>query len=94
MGGAGDSAVGGSGCPGTAVGVCTHVAVESSSAKTDFDPAGIEPTAYHQQVLDALGMIGCRFVRNELRPGTAAGLLAPVVQSGAFLQLISYFSED
>ncbi|HZN73340.1 MAG TPA: hypothetical protein VFC00_16855 [Micromonosporaceae bacterium] len=30
------------------------------SAKTDFDPAGIEPTPIRQHVLDALGAIGCR----------------------------------
>lgn len=70
--------------PGISVGVRTEVAVSSGSAKTDVDPAGVEPTAIHQQVLDALGMIGCRFVRNELRPGAAAGLPAAAVQAITF----------
>jgi sporulation-control protein len=70
--------------PGISVGVRTEVSVASGSAKTDFDPAGVEPSAIHQQILDALGTIGCRFVRNELRPGSLAGLTPPVVQSITF----------
>jgi sporulation-control protein len=70
--------------PGISVGVRTEVSVASGSAKTDFDPAGVEPSAIHQQILDALGTIGCRFVRNELRPGSLAGLAPPVVQSITF----------
>jgi sporulation-control protein len=70
--------------PGISVGVRTEVSVAGGSAKTDFDPAGVEPSAIHQQILDALGTIGCRFVRNELRPGSLAGLTPPVVQSITF----------
>ncbi|GHJ49142.1 hypothetical protein Cs7R123_64840 [Catellatospora sp. TT07R-123] len=55
--------------PGIGVGVRTQVSVAGGSAKTDFDPLGVEPTEIHQRVLDALGTIGCRFVRSELRPG-------------------------
>jgi sporulation-control protein len=70
--------------PGISVGVRTEVSVASGSAKTDFDPAGVEPSTIHQQILDALGTIGCRFVRTELRPGSLAGLTPPVVQSIIF----------
>ncbi len=70
--------------PGLNVGVRTEVAVASGSAKTDFDPAWVEATPLHQQVIDALGAIGCRFVRNELRPGAAVGLPSPLVQSITF----------
>lgn len=55
--------------PGVTVGVRTQVSVASGSAKTDFDPLGVEPAEIHQHVLDALGTIGCRFVRSGLRPG-------------------------
>ncbi|MDI1462764.1 sporulation protein [Catellatospora sp. KI3] len=55
--------------PGIGVGVRTQVSVAGGSAKTDFDPLGVEPTEIHQRVLDALGTIGCRFIRSELRPG-------------------------
>ncbi|MBV1854462.1 sporulation protein [Catellatospora tritici] len=55
--------------PGIGVGARTQVSVAGGSAKTDFDPLGVEPTEIHQRVLDALGTIGCRFIRSELRPG-------------------------
>ncbi|WP_155372704.1 sporulation protein [Catellatospora vulcania] len=70
--------------PGVAVGVRTEVTVAQGSAKTDFDPLGMEPTEIQQAVLDALGTIGCRFVRSELRPGSpttqAITFYAPVPQ--------------
>ncbi|MEV4413067.1 sporulation protein [Catellatospora sp. NPDC049609] len=73
--------------PGVTVGVRTEVSVAAGSAKTDFDPLGVEPTEIHQHVLDALGTIGCRFVRSELRPGSppaqAITFYAPVPQGQA-----------
>ncbi|BCJ73496.1 hypothetical protein CS0771_30400 [Catellatospora sp. IY07-71] len=73
--------------PGVTVGVRTQVSVASGSAKTDFDPIGVEPAEIHQHVLDALGTIGCRFVRSDLRPGRppaqAVTFYAPIPQGQA-----------
>lgn len=70
--------------PGVTVGVRTEVTVAQGSAKTDFDPLGVEPTEIAQYVLDALGTIGSRFARSELRPGSpvtqAITFYAPVPQ--------------
>ncbi|MEV0460034.1 sporulation protein, partial [Catellatospora methionotrophica] len=60
--------------PGVGAGVRTEVAVASGSAKGDFDPARIDAAPVQQQIMDALGTIGCRFVRTELRPGGAGNL--------------------
>jgi sporulation-control protein len=65
--------------PGVSVGVRTEVAVAGGTGKTDFDPFQVTATEVHQHVIDALGTIGCRFVRNELRPaGQAITFYAPV----------------
>ncbi|GGM69661.1 sporulation protein [Dactylosporangium sucinum] len=45
------------------IGVRTEVAVASGSAKGDFDPARLDASPAHQHIMDALGTIGCRFVR-------------------------------
>ncbi|MEV0459848.1 sporulation protein [Catellatospora methionotrophica] len=70
--------------PGVNVGVRTEVTVTQGSAKTDFDALGVEPTEITQYTLDALGTIGSRFVRSELRPGSpvtqAITFYAPVPQ--------------
>jgi len=53
--------------------------VAGGAGKTDFDPFQVAATEMHQHVIDALGTIGCRFVRNELRPaGQAITFYAPV----------------
>ncbi len=70
--------------PGYTIGVRTEVGVTGGSAKTDFDPVRIEATPVHQAVIDALGTIGCRFVRNELRHGSVAGLPVPAAQAVTF----------
>jgi sporulation-control protein len=62
----------GYGLPGASVGVRTEVRVPAGSDKTDFDPVKLEPPAPQQHIIDALGTIGCRFVRNELRGFTQA----------------------
>ncbi len=65
--------------PGASVGVRTEVAVAGGSGKTDFDPFRVAATDVHQHIIDALGTIGCRFVRHELRPaGQAITFYAPV----------------
>jgi sporulation-control protein len=65
--------------PGVSVGVRTEVAVAGGTGKTDFDPLQVQATEVHQHIIDALGTIGCRFVRNELRPaGQAITFYAPV----------------
>jgi sporulation-control protein len=65
--------------PGVSVGVRTEVAVAGGTGKTDFDPFHVAATEAHQHIIDALGTIGCRFVRNELRPaGQAITFYAPV----------------
>lgn len=65
--------------PGVTVGVRTEVAVAGGSGKTDFDPVAVAAPAVPQHVIDALGTIGCRFVRHELRPaGQAITFYAPV----------------
>ncbi|HEX6686645.1 MAG TPA: sporulation protein [Candidatus Limnocylindrales bacterium] len=70
--------------PGFTVGVRTEVAVSGGSGKTDFDPVGVEAGQLHQHIMDALGTIGCRFVRNEVRPGVASGLQVPAAQAITF----------
>jgi sporulation-control protein len=55
--------------PGITAGVRTAVSVAEGSDKGDFDPVAIEAAPAHQSIVDALGTIGCRFLRNELRPG-------------------------
>lgn len=88
--------------PGVTVGVRTQVSVSAGSAKTDFDPIGVEPAEIHQHVLDALGTIGCRFARSELRPGSpvtqAITFYAPVPQGqpvGPHIpQLVFTFAAD
>lgn len=70
--------------PGYTIGVRTEVAVTGGSAKTDFDPVRVEATDPQQRVIDALGTIGCRFVRNELRHGSVAGLSVPSAQALTF----------
>ncbi|MEV4416160.1 sporulation protein [Catellatospora sp. NPDC049609] len=70
--------------PGGGIGVRTEVAVVGGRAKGDWDPARVDAGPAHQQIMDALGTIGCRFVRSELRPGAAAGLPVPVVQAVTF----------
>lgn len=74
----------GKGLPGGGVGVRTEVQVAAGSAKGDWDPARVDAAPAHQQIIDALGTIGCRFVRNELRPGASAGLPVPVAQAVTF----------
>jgi sporulation-control protein len=65
--------------PGVSVGVRTEVAVAGGTGKTDFDPVQVTATESHQHIIDALGTIGCRFVRNELRPaGQAITFYAPL----------------
>lgn len=56
--------------PGYTLGVRTQVAVAGGSAKTDFDPLRVEADPARQKVIDALGVIGCRYIRNELRQGS------------------------
>lgn len=70
--------------PGYTMGVRTEVAVAGGSAKTDFDPVRVETTTVHQRILDSLGTIGCRFVRNELRHGSVPGLPVPAAQALTF----------
>ncbi|WP_238012122.1 sporulation protein [Dactylosporangium sp. AC04546] len=71
--------------PGINIGVRTEVAVASGSAKGDFDPARLDASPAHQHIMDALGTIGCRFVRNELRPGVPSGVDVSVAQAITFL---------
>ena len=70
--------------PGTTIGVHTQVDVRSGSGKTDLDPLTVAPLPVHNHLLDALGNLGCRFVRADLRPGQQVGLPAPVVQRITF----------
>lgn len=70
--------------PGYTIGVRTEVAVTGGSAKTDFDPVQVAASEVHQHVIDGLGGIGCKFVRNELRHGSVAGLPVPAVQAVTF----------
>lgn len=70
--------------PGYTIGVRTEVAVSGGSAKTDFDPVRVEATTIHQHVMDGLGTIGCRFVRNEMRHGSVSGLPVPAAQAVTF----------
>jgi sporulation-control protein len=70
--------------PGYTIGVRTEVAVSGGSGKTDFDPVRVEAGELHQRIMDALGTIGCRFVRNEVRPGAASGLNVPAAQAVTF----------
>ncbi|MFG2040658.1 sporulation protein [Dactylosporangium sp. NPDC048998] len=68
--------------PGLTVGVRTHVTVASGSAKGDFDPVTLDAGPVQQRIMDALGIIGARFVRSELRP--SAGLAVPAAQAVTF----------
>uniref|UniRef100_UPI000E3E550B sporulation protein n=1 Tax=Allorhizocola rhizosphaerae TaxID=1872709 RepID=UPI000E3E550B len=70
--------------PGYTIGVRTEMAVSGGSAKTDFDPVTVDAPPVARQVVDALGTIGCRFVRNELRHGSVAGLPVPAAQAVTF----------
>jgi len=70
--------------PGYTLGVRTEVAVAGGSGKTDFDPVRVEAGELHQRIMDALGTIGCRFVRNEVRPGVASGMNVPAAQAVTF----------
>ncbi|MBV1850823.1 sporulation protein [Catellatospora tritici] len=70
--------------PGVGVGVRTQVSVAAGSAKGDFDPVRVDASPVQQHVMDALGTIGCRFVRNELRPGAFQGLPVPFAQAVTF----------
>jgi sporulation-control protein len=70
--------------PGIAMGVRTQVDVRGGSGKTDLDPLAVNPLPVHNHLLDALGNLGCRFVRADLRPGQQVGLAAPVVQRITF----------
>ncbi len=70
--------------PGIRLGVRTEVAVASGSAKGDFDPLLVEAADVHQRIMDTLGLIGSKFVRNELRPGQLTGLPVPAAQAITF----------
>ncbi|WP_051366388.1 sporulation protein [Hamadaea tsunoensis] len=70
--------------PGIALGIRTQVDVRGGSGKTDRDPIAVQPLPVHNHLLDALGLIGCRFVRADLRPGQQAGLGVPVAQRITF----------
>ncbi|NUO55404.1 MAG: sporulation protein, partial [Hamadaea sp.] len=70
--------------PGITLGVHTQVDLRTGSGKTDLDPLTIAPLPVHNHLLDALGNLGCRFVRADLRPGQQVGLPAPVVQRITF----------
>jgi sporulation-control protein len=70
--------------PGIRLGVRTEVSVGSGSAKGDFDPVRVAAADVHQQIMDTLGLIGCRFIRSELRPGHTAGLPGPAAQAITF----------
>ena len=70
--------------PGFSIGVRTELAVASGSAKGDFDPVRVDATPAHQQIMDALGTIGARFARNEIRPGAQVGLPVPAAQAITF----------
>lgn len=70
--------------PGLSLGVRTQVSVASGSAKGDFDPVAIEASPVQQHVVDALGTIGCRFVRTEVRPGHTVELPLAAVHSVTF----------
>lgn len=70
--------------PGITMGVRTQVDVRGGSGKTDLDPLAVSPLDVHNHLLDALGNLGCRFVRADLRPGQQVGLPAPVVQRITF----------
>jgi sporulation-control protein len=70
--------------PGIALGVRTQVDVRGGSGKTDLDPLTVAPLPVHNHLLDALGNLGCRFIRADLRPGQQVGLAAPVVQRITF----------
>jgi sporulation-control protein len=70
--------------PGITMGVRTQVDVRGGSGKTDLDPIAVSPLDAHNHLLDALGNLGCRFIRADLRPGQQVGLAAPVVQRVTF----------
>ncbi|MDQ7909331.1 sporulation protein [Phytohabitans sp. ZYX-F-186] len=70
--------------PGLTLGVRTQVTVASGSAKGDFDPVAVEASPVQQHIVDALGTIGCRFVRTEIRPGHLVGLPMAAVHAVTF----------
>jgi sporulation-control protein len=70
--------------PGYTIGVRTEVAVSAGSGKTDFDPVRVEAGELQQHIFEALGTIGCRFVRNDVRPGATMGLHVPTAQAVTF----------
>jgi sporulation-control protein len=70
--------------PGITMGVRTQVDVRGGSGKTDLDPLAVSPLEAHNHLLDALGNLGCRFIRADLRPGQQVGLPAAVVQRITF----------
>ncbi|MBB5866963.1 sporulation-control protein [Allocatelliglobosispora scoriae] len=71
--------------PGMTMGLRTELSVAKSSDKTDLDPVVVEPMRAQQQILDALGTIGCRYIRTDLRPGGHVGVPVPYVQRVVFL---------
>ncbi len=70
--------------PSMHLGIRTELAVASGKAKGDFDPVRVEAAPVHEQIIDTLGLIGCRFVRSEIRPGQASGLPVPAAQAITF----------
>ena len=70
--------------PGMTLGLRTELSVAKSSDKTDLDPVVVEPMRAQQQILDALGTIGCRYIRTDLRPGGHVGVPVPYVQRVVF----------
>jgi sporulation-control protein len=70
--------------PGMQLGVRTELAVASGKAKGDFDPVRVQAASVHEHIMDTLGLIGCRFVRSEIRPGQAAVLNVPAAQAVTF----------
>lgn len=70
--------------PGVHLGVRTEIAVASGKAKGDFDPVRVQAASVHEQIMDTLGLIGCKFVRSDIRPGAQAGLNVPAAQAITF----------
>ncbi len=70
--------------PGMHLGVRTELAVASGKAKGDFDPVRVQAASVHEQIMDTLGLIGCKFVRSDIRPGAQAGLNVPAAQAITF----------
>src|SRR5688572_13344295 len=70
--------------PGMNLGVRTELSVASGKAKGDFDPVRVEAASVHEQIMDTLGLIGCKFVRSDIRPGVHAGFNVPAAQAIIF----------